>query len=183
LLAFLISVALFAAPGATGAARPVDLSGNPVQLFGANHSKTIVLVFVRTDCPISNRYAPELRRLYEQFSSRVDFYLVYPDRAESAAAIHKHIADYGYPFGALRDPEHSLVKLAKARVTPEAAVFSPRGQLLYHGRIDDRYVDFGKAMAQPTRRDLEDALRSIVAGRPVAVASTPAIGCYLADVE
>ena len=182
LLTFLISVALLAAPGAARASGPVDLSGNPVQLFDTDHSKTTVLIFVRTDCPISNRYAPELRRLYEQFSSHVDFYLVYADRTQTAAAIHRHVTEYGFPFDALRDPEHTLVKLAKARVTPEAAVFSARGQLLYHGRIDDRYVDFGKAMPQPTRRDLEEALRSAVAGKPVTVASTPAIGCYLADV-
>jgi hypothetical protein len=55
--------------------------------------------------------------------------------------------------------------------------------LLYHGRIDNRYVDFGKSMPQPTRRDLEVALQRVVAGKPVQVASTPAIGCFLADVE
>jgi hypothetical protein len=62
-------------------------------------------------------------------------------------------------------------------------VFSTSGQLLYHGRIDNRYVDFGKSMPQPTRRDLEVALRFVVAGKPVQVASTPAIGCFLADVQ
>jgi hypothetical protein len=41
-----------------------------------------VLVFVRTDCPISNRYAPELRRLQDRFAPRgMAFWLVYPDPA------------------------------------------------------------------------------------------------------
>jgi hypothetical protein len=166
-----------------GAPRPIDLAGNPVQVFDIHRSKPTVLIFVRTDCPISNRYAPELRRLYGEFSSHAAFWLVYADRTESADVIHKHMAAYGYAFGALRDPEHALVRQAKARVTPEAAVFSARGQLLYHGRIDNRYVDFGKAMAQPTRRDLEEALQAVLAGKPVNVASTPAIGCFLSDIE
>jgi hypothetical protein len=109
--------------------------------------------------------------------------LVYPDANESAVAIQKHISDYGYTVPALRDPKHVLVKLAKARVTPEAAIFSARGELLYHGRIDNRYISFGKAMNRPTRQDLEDALRSALEGRPIAQISTPAIGCSLADIR
>jgi thiol-disulfide isomerase/thioredoxin len=183
IVAAVIATVLFAVIGAAGTSGPTDLTGKPVQPFDANHSKPTVLIFVRTDCPISNRYAPELIRLYNEFSARAVFYLVYADPANTAGVIHQHMADYGYTFGALRDPGHDLVKLAKARVTPEAAVFSASGQLLYHGRIDNRYVDFGKSMPQPTRRDLEEALRSVLAGKPVQVASTPAIGCFLADVQ
>jgi thiol-disulfide isomerase/thioredoxin len=157
----------------------IDFAGKPVHLF----DKTTVLIFVRTDCPISNRYAPEMQRLYREYSPRVAFYLVYPDGAETAGAIQKHMAEYGYTFGALRDPDRSLVKLTHARVTPEAAVISARGDLLYHGRIDDRYVDFGKSRTEPTTHDLEDALQSVLAGKPVKVASTRAIGCFLADVK
>lgn len=174
----LLSLAI---PALLFALHPTDLTGRQVQLFATG--KPTVLVFVRTDCPISNRYAPELERLYREYSGRAAFYLVYADPAETADGIRKHISDYGYTFGALRDPDHELVKLAKAHVTPEAAVFSARGELLYHGRIDDRYIDFGKYRTEPTVHDLEDALRAVVAGKPVAVSSTRAIGCFLADVE
>jgi hypothetical protein len=183
IVAVVIVAVLFAVPGLAGASEPTDLAGTSVQLFGTHGSRPTVLVFVRTDCPISNRYAPELIRLYKEFSARAVFYLVYADPANTAGVIHQHMAEYSYTFGALRDPGHELVKLAKARVTPEAAVFSASGQLLYHGRIDNRYVDFGKSMPQPTRRDLEEALRSVVAGKPVQVTSAAAIGCFLADVQ
>ena len=142
-----------------------------------------VLIFVRSDCPISNRYAPEIQRLSREFSGRVEFQLVYPDRSETSETIEKHRAEYGYTIGYLRDPDHTLVRRAKARVTPEAAVFSSHGELLYHGRIDDRYIDFGKSRTAPTTHDLEDALQSVLAGRPVKVSSTRAIGCFLADVK
>ena len=40
----------------------------------------MVLLFIRTDCPISNRYAPDLERLYERFAPQgVEFRLVYPE--------------------------------------------------------------------------------------------------------
>ena len=42
-----------------------------------------VLIFVSTDCPVSNRYAPEITRLLEEFSPRgVRFQLVYPNPLE-----------------------------------------------------------------------------------------------------
>jgi len=73
--------------------------------------------------------------------------------------------------------------MAKARVTPEAAIFSARGELLYHGRIDNRYISFGKARNRPTRQDLEETLQTALAGRPFKEVATPAIGCSLADIR
>jgi thiol-disulfide isomerase/thioredoxin len=154
---------------------------NAVSLFPA--TKPTVLIFIRTDCPISNRYAPELQRLYREYSSRIAFYLVYADPSESAKDIQKHMSDYGYKFDALRDPGHDLVKLAKARVTPEAALFSARGDLLYHGRIDDLYVDLGKSKREATTHDLQDAIDAVLAGKPVAVPETRAAGCFLSDIQ
>ena len=40
----------------------VDLAGKPVDPLHANPGKPVVLIFVRTDCPISNRYAPTIQR-------------------------------------------------------------------------------------------------------------------------
>jgi hypothetical protein len=82
---------------------------------------------------------------------------------------------------ALRDPNHDLVHMTKVNVSPEAAIVSPGGRLLYHGRIDDRWVDFGRDRPSPTRRDLADALRALLEGKPVEQAGPPAIGCTLAD--
>ena len=81
------------------------------------------------------------------------------------------------------DVKHVLVKLAKARVTPEAAMFSARGELLYHGRIDNLYISLGKARNQPTRQDLDEALQTALAERPIKEVVTPAIGCSLADIR
>jgi hypothetical protein len=83
----------------------------------------------------------------------------------------------------LRDPHHALVKLSKAAVTPEAALFSARGELLYHGRIDDRYVDFGKYKPAADKHDLQDAIDEMLAGKPISEPATRAIGCFLADVQ
>lgn len=62
-------------------------------------------------------------------------------------------------------------------VKPEAFVLSSKGELVYLGRIDDRYADFSKRREQVTSHDLCDALEAILAGNPVAKPRIPAIGC------
>jgi hypothetical protein len=163
----------------------VDLDGRSVRPLEDTEAKAVVLVFVGTDCPISNRYAPEIQRLERRFAPQgAVFWLVYVQRAESADAIRRHIGEYFGTLRALRDPDHRLVKEAGALVTPEAAVFVPGGsgaRLVYHGRIDDRYVDFGRARPSPTTHDLEDALAAALDGKPVPREVTPAVGCFIAD--
>jgi thiol-disulfide isomerase/thioredoxin len=161
----------------------LNLEGKPVDPF-ALAAEVRVFIFVRTDCPVSNRYAPELKRLSGEFAPRgVVFSMVYADPDETSDNIRQHMEQYGFPGAVIRDPAHALVRRAKATVMPEAAVFSATGKLLYHGRIDNRFVALGKAMASPTRHDLEDAIRAALDGRPQPEASAPAVGCYLADVE
>lgn len=162
----------------------LDLEGRLVDPLKATDSEVTVFLFTSTDCPISNRYAPEVRRIFGKFHHRgVAFWLVYPDPADSVEAIRQHVKDFGYPFAALRDPEHGLVLRTGVQVTPEAAVFGPGAQMVYRGRIDDRYVEFGKARPVPTRRDLEEALVATLEGKRIAAASVPAIGCFIADLR
>ena len=159
-----------------------SLSGERVDPLADAESPSVFL-FMRSDCPISNRYAPELRRLHEAFSSRgVRFWLVYVDPQEAAESIRRHAEEYQVPGEILRDPHHHLVRLTGARVTPEAAVFDAGGRLVYRGRIDDRYPDFGKARAKPNRRDLKLALEAVLNGERVAEPETRAVGCFIADL-
>jgi hypothetical protein len=159
-------------------ARPVGLDGQPVDPFQSG--KATVLLFVRTDCPISNRYAPEVRRLHDKYESQgFNFWLVYPDPDETSDEIRQHVKEFAYPCRVLRDPEHVMVRLSKASVTPESAVFTTDGRLIYHGRIDDRYVDLGRKRPAPSARNLEEVLSSLARGEHVSASSAPAVGCAI----
>src|SRR5262245_8572950 len=179
LLAFALTVPAMAAP----TVRLPDLDNRPVDPFLASESsKAIVFLFASVDCPISNRYAPVVRRLHESFASKgVQFWLVYPNPADTPAAIRDHLRAFDYPVHALRDPKHELVKLTRVSVTPEVALFDRNRNLAYHGRIDDRYVSIGVERPAPTRQDLADALTATLAERPVRETSTQAVGCFIAD--
>src|ERR1700676_4325326 len=72
------------APSTAAQASAVDLTGNPLDPLKSSQGKVVVLVFVRTDCPVSNRYAPEIQRLSAQYLDQAAFWLVFPSKAESA---------------------------------------------------------------------------------------------------
>jgi hypothetical protein len=142
-----------------------------------------VLLFIRSDCPISNRYAPELERLYKRYSaSGIDFLLVYPEAGLTTAAMKQHDRDYGFSIPSVLDPDQRYAARAKAHVTPEAAVFV-KDKLVYLGRIDDWYVDIGKARAQPDHRDLDEELSAISAGKIPPFHQTTSIGCVIENLR
>jgi thiol-disulfide isomerase/thioredoxin len=161
----------------------VDLSGTPVDPLKAATGKVVVLLFVRTDCPISNRYAPTIQKLSAQYAGKAAFWLVYPDKTESPETIRKHDQDFGYKLSALRDVRHALVKESRAQITPEAAVFDANHRLVYHGRIDNLYEDFGRARTAATTHELDDAIAAAINGKTLAVDNAPAVGCYISDLE
>ena len=170
--------------GAASPVRVVDLTGkavNPLVLPAGQIAA--VLVFTTTDCPISNRYAPDIQTLASKFSKQgIGFTLVYPVGSDTPAVIRAHVKKFGYAIPVVRDTAQELVRHTGVQVTPEVAVIGAGGRVLYRGRIDDRYVEFGKDRPQPTEHTLARALEAIVQGKPVAVRETPAVGCYLPDL-
>ena len=168
---------------ASGQQSAVDLEGRVVSPFTASAGKVVVLVFLRRDCPVSGRYAPVIQRVSKQYSDKAAFWLVYPDRSETAQAIRKTVSDYGYHLPVLRDPDRALVKLGHVQITPEVAVFDRNHQLVYDGRIDDWYIDATRARPSATTHELEQALRAAAAGDSVAKSEVRGVGCYISDLE
>ncbi len=151
---------------------------------GLTRRKSGVAVdFVRTDCPIANRYAPEIMRLSAKHASDAAFWMVYPDKRESSEEIRKHEVVYHLALPVLRDPQRELMKRAQVSVTPEAAVFDAKGRLVYHGRIDNWFEDFGRARPAPTTHELADAIAAAASGHPATLPSVAAVGCYLSDLQ
>ena len=160
----------------------LNLDGTPADPFLAALGKPVVLVFVRTDCPVSNRYAPLLQRISSRYSPKVGFWLVYLGKTATPEKIRQHESDYGYKLAALRDPQHALVAKAQVQITPEAAVFDANHQLIYHGRIDNLYEDLGRARPAATTHELDDAIQAALSGK-TPPPNAPAVGCYIADAE
>jgi len=166
----------------------VDLDGRPVTDLAGPGTRVVVLIFAASDCPISNRYVPEIARLSKEFSGsdashpEARIWWVFPNAGDTAAVVARHNREFDIHEDTLLDPRQTLVKRARAAITPEAAVFLVRGGDLdeaYHGRIDDRYLSLGQERPQASHHDLEDAIRAALAGQQVPPPGGPSVGCSI----
>ena len=181
----LIVLATVAGTSAPVRVKSIDRGGDVDPFDAPRGTRAIVFVFTSTDCPISNRYAPEIRRLATRFAADgVIFRLIYSNPSDQPGAIREHLTAFAYGgvVQAFHDPEQTLARFAGATVTPETAVYTGR-RLVYRGRIDDRYVDLGHERPAATVHDLADALTAVMSGQPVPHPATQAVGCFIADFK
>lgn len=145
--------------------------------------RVAVLFFATTDCPISNRYVPEIERLDHKYAGQgVRVWWVYPDPTDDPAAIARHRKDFSITGALFPDEPQTAVALAHATVTPEAAVFAVNGGQLhevYHGRVDDRYIAIGQERPQATRHELEMAIEAALNGKAAPEPGGPPVGCAI----
>lgn len=161
----------------------LDLNGNEHHPLTVTDAKAHVLVFVTQDCPIANGYSPEINSLVKDFTDKpVRFFLVQVDPELSKSDAKKHAEEYGLKLPVILDTKHQLVAAVGATRTPEAAILLPGGTVAYLGRIDDLYPGLGKKRQKASRHDLRNALAQVVAGEPVTVARTEAIGCAIGNL-
>ena len=164
----------------SSAAQMRDIDGAVRDLF-APAGAANVLVFVASDCPISNGYAPEIQRICRDYRTKgVACSLVYEDMSIDAAHVRAHRDAYGYKdIPAVIDGDGAIAKRAAAIVTPQAVVVGPAGIVKYRGRIDNQYAALGKPRRVVTVHDLRDALDAVLARRPIANPQTEAFGCVI----
>lgn len=183
------AVVLFCLSMAVWAATPfgTDLSGRPIEQIAPAGSRAVVLFFAASDCPISNRYIPEIERLDREFAPQgVRFWWVYPNPGDTAAVVSRHNEQFEIHGNVALDTAQRLTQMAHATITPEVAVFVPSGAGLrevYRGRIDDRYIALGQERPRPTRFDLEEAIRAVLLSRPVPEPGGPTVGCSIVPVN
>lgn len=156
-----------------------DINGKTHSLTDYKSSKAIVLMFISTECPVSNAYNSRMATIAKDYTSKgITFLGINSNKAEDIAAIKKHAADNGLSFTILKDNGNVVADQLSASFTPEIYVLNGDLKLLYHGRIDDK-----RRVEEVTTNDLQKALDEIVAGKPVSVSSTKAFGCTIKRVD
>lgn len=161
----------------------MDVDGR-VQKLSAPDRKATVLFFLLPDCPVSNSYAPEIKRFVADYAAKnVAAFIVHADPDVTKERAKQHAKEYDLSCPILLDPTHVLVKKTGATMAPEVAVLGPDQKVLYRGRIDDWYASIGKRRAAPTQRDLRNALDTVLRGQAVKTPTTPVIGCYLPEAK
>jgi hypothetical protein len=157
-----------------------DINGTDQRPFEGEDATANVLVFTLQDCPIANSYVPALNKLVDDYGSRgIRLLLVHVDPQLTIDEARKHAEEYQIKAPVVVDRRHDWVKFAAATRSPEVFVFSPAGEVLYTGRIDDKYAGLGKRRTHVSAHELRDALDAILAGRSVPQPRTEAVGCFI----
>jgi hypothetical protein len=147
-------------------------------------TKAVVLFFVASDCPISNRTFPEMQRVRERYEkSGIAFWFVYPNSGEKGTAVQQHQQAFDPNGQAILDTSGELARMAHARITPEAAVLvrsrSHAWNPVYTGRIDDRYVRLGLERPFATQHFAERVIAEVLQNKPIEAATGNPVGCTI----
>ena len=138
-------------------------------------NKFTVLMFISTQCPVSNGYNDRMKELYETYHGKgIAIVGINSNTAEDVNDIKEHAKEHGFKFPVLKDHQNKIADLYGAQVTPETFVIGSSGKLLYHGRIDD-----SRRVEKIQSRDLAYALDKLLAGKEVPTATTKAFGCSI----
>ncbi|MCI0708414.1 MAG: thioredoxin family protein [Ignavibacteriae bacterium] len=156
-----------------------DYNGTKHSLADFKDSKAIVVMFIATQCPISNAYNERMAELYKDYKGKdVAFVGINSNKQESVEEIKGHAKDNKLEFTILKDWNNVIADKFQASFTPEIYVLNSDFELLYHGRIDN-----SRRLEEVKEKDLRRTLDEILAGKPVSIAETKAFGCTIKRVS
>ena len=157
---------------------------------GKNHSlqavkgaRATIVVFSCNHCPYVLLNEDRLIKVASDYMGRgvgmvainSNDSVAYPD--DSFPEMKKRAAEKKFPFPYLHDADQKTARAYAATRTPHIFVFDADLRLAYTGAVDDdsNY----KTRKVPEKLYLRDALDDLIAGRPVRVPETHAIGCTI----
>lgn len=161
----------------------LDAQGQVHQIGSNSAAKATIITFLGPECPVSQRYVPELNRIAALCRTNgIEFYGVVSARKNAKEMAQGYVKDYSINFPVLVDDRLTLARWLAPSHVPEAYVLKPDGDVVYRGRIDDWYEAIGKPRAVVRHRELRDAIDSVLAGRTPAKAYARPVGCYFEEL-
>ncbi|MFO0945766.1 MAG: redoxin domain-containing protein [Planctomycetota bacterium] len=160
-----------------------DAQGKEHSLADFSKHKTLVVVFLGTDCPLAKLYAERLSDLAKDYQKKgVGFVGIDANVQDSAEDVVAFTKEHGIKFPVLLDPTGGVADQFLAKRNPEAFVLDTDRVVQYRGRIDDQYGLTERGCFQrtkETRKDLAIALDEVSGKKPVSEPVTEAPGCII----
>jgi peroxiredoxin len=152
-----------------------DTSGRTHTLASLKGEKATVLIFISTQCPVSNGYNERMEKLAADYKAKgVNVIGINANAPESLDDIKAHAARNNLTFTILKDAGSHVADQLGATNTPEAFLLDATGKLVYRGRIDNSRS--GQAI---NSNDLRDAIEATLAGKSIANSFVRAFGCSI----
>src|SRR5580692_6530876 len=180
-----------AAPAAKAAAEVVlpvtvddfrlpDQNMHSHELRQLGDASAIVLITQANNCPVSRNTSAAVKALQEQYSAKgVEIFMLNSTPSDKREAIVAEAQAYGYNLPILMDVNQLVGEQLGVTRTAEAIVIDPKTwKIVYRGPIDDK-VTYERQKASAEHTWAKDALDSLLAAKPVAVARVESVGCLV----
>lgn len=171
---------------ASAAADPVE-NFQLLDQHGATHvldwnadAKAVVIMIQGNGCPIVRNAWPTYREIREEYKDQnIEFLMLNSNIQDSPASILKESDMFRMDIPILKDEDQSVGEALGVIRTAEAFVIDPgTWEVVYRGAIDDR-LTYEHQRAEASENYLKDALDAILAGQPIAVPQSEALGCLV----
>jgi peroxiredoxin len=144
-----------------------------VSTIDSNDAKlpTAYLV-VGVKCGATPRYEKRLKALEEEFRAKgVGFVYVFPNSTESAEEKAAFVKKVGLRGPVVDDKGAKIASALECKNTCQAILVDKEGKIVYRGGIDDNPDE-----AKVERRHLAEALKEVLAGKPVTTTTSKVFG-------
>jgi peroxiredoxin len=154
------------------------------QLSLLNDASAIVLITQMDNCPVSRNIASSVQALQDTYAGKgVEFFMLNSNPSDKREDIVAEAKEYGYHLPILLDSYQLVGEQLGVTRSAEVIVIAPKTmKIVYRGPIDDR-VTYERQKAKADHSWAKDALDAQLAGKPVKVASVPAVGCLISFPE
>ena len=160
--------------------RLFDHQGASHELYYYNDKKAVVVMVQGNGCPIVRNAMPRFAELKAQYAAQgVQFFLLNSNLQDNRKTVSQEAEEFGYDIPVLIDDSQIIGESLDLVRTGEVFVLDPKTwSVTYHGAVDDR-LTYENQKAEATEHYLKDAIDNMLAGEPVEVASTDALGCLI----
>lgn len=166
------------------------VDGKTYSLHDFDSAPALVVIFTAVHCPTAEVYEERIQKLINDYRPKhVAFAVIQPNNPGALRldemgytdlgdsfedmrlrALHRH---FDFPF--LYDGDSQQVSRQYGpTATPHVFIFDAARKLRYQGRVDSSPRE-----AYAKIPDARNALDAVLAGRPVAVRTTPTVGCSI----
>ncbi|MBN8578060.1 MAG: hypothetical protein J0L66_14040 [Cytophagales bacterium] len=149
--------------------------------FAQSNSKpTEVVIFMATDCPITQKYMHTIRLLAKRYRKQLTVTGYFPAGINPQAE-RDFRKEYSVPalVKLVDDKSHTYTNRLGANITPEAFLLDNKGVIIYSGAIDNWFFELGRYRPTVTEHYLVDAIEASLKGSVPAITSTETVGCSI----
>jgi peroxiredoxin len=150
------------------------------ELYRMRDAKAVVLITQMNGCPVSRNTASAIKALQAAYASKgVEFMMLNSSKIDTREAVLTEAKEYGYDMPVLMDQDQLVGEQLGVTRTAEVIILDPKTwKVIYRGPVDDK-VTYERQKAAAEHTWAKDALDATLAGKTVAVASEPAVGCLI----